>query len=51
MYQEPPAARLRVGVGAAAFISLFLTVGRAWAQPRPGGGAEFFITFGKTLSE
>jgi len=25
--------------------------GRAWVQPRPGGGSEFFITFGRTAEE
>jgi len=36
MYQEPPAARQRVGAGAVAFISLALTVGL-------GIGAEFIV--------
>ncbi len=36
MYQEPPAARLRVGVGAVGFISLLLTIGL-------GLGAELIV--------
>jgi NADH-quinone oxidoreductase subunit N len=36
MYQEPPAAPLRVGPGAVGFISLFLTIGL-------GLGAELIV--------